>query len=552
MTQINEKHLKTDVLIIGAGGAGLRAAIEAKNKGAEVLVVSKGSFPFGCNTGHAGGVMLAPFNKEDNTEKYLSDTMRSGSHMNYPHLVRRLVEDAADRARDLKAYGTEHHQEDGNFKVRTSNDCSVPRALPAGRPYTGDWFKGLVDEANRLEIPIHDHIMIIDLLKNEKVVAGALGIDMKSETILSISSKSVILATGGGGNLYAFSTNEPSITGDGYALAFKAGARLSHMEFIQMRQCIIYPEAMRGVLPPFDGFTAMGGRFFNGLHERYMKRYHPDRLERVTRAEMARCAQLEIMAQRQSPHGGIYGDLSDVPGDQLTRVEKFTKACEAAGLDPSWQPYEWSPASHHFMGGVIIDERCGTGVPGLYAAGEVAAGVHGTNRMGGNALTETQVFGAIAGESAVKAAISPESPDRRPLNEGAVKNRIREIMTREKGADHLAVRSDIVEAMSKNVSVIRNQEGLRNAISCIESIRETKADHLCMEGERSMEMLAKLFETENFLILGELTARAALLRTESRGSHQREDFPDTNKNWEKHIVFQLENNSTGVKTVFVQ
>jgi fumarate reductase (CoM/CoB) subunit A len=203
------------------------------------------------------------------------------------------------------------------------------------------------------------------------------------------------------------------------------------------------------------------------------------------------------------------------------------------------------------MGGVIIDERCGTGVPGLYAAGEVAAGVHGTNRMGGNALTETQVFGAIAGESAVKAAISPESPDRRPLNEGAVKNRIREIMTREKGADHLAVRSDIVEAMSKNVSVIRNQEGLRNAISCIESIRETKADHLCMEGERSMEMLAKLFETENFLILGELTARAALLRTESRGSHQREDFPDTNKNWEKHIVFQLENNSTGVKTVFV-
>jgi fumarate reductase (CoM/CoB) subunit A len=549
MTDIFEKHLSTDVLIIGAGGTGLRAAIEAKNRGAEVLVVCKGAFSTGCNTALAGGVMLAPFNKEDNTEKYMADTMRSGSHMNYPHLVRHLVEDAANRAWDLKAYGTEHHTEDGYFKLRQSNDSSVPRSLPAGRPYSGDWFKGLVDETRRLEIPVLDRIMVVDLLKDQKAVSGAVGIDTGSGSILVISSKSVVLATGGGGNLYGFSTNEPSITGDGYALAYRAGARLSHMEFVQMRQCIIYPDAMKGVLPPFDGFTAMGGRFFNGLHERYMKQYHPEHLERVTRAEMARCAQLEIMAGRQSPHGGIYGDLSDVPEDQLKRVEKFMKACQAAGLDPSWQPYEWSPASHHFMGGVVIDDRCDTGVPGLYAAGEVAAGVHGANRMGGNALTETQVFGAIAGESAAKLAGSPDSPERRPLNEESIKNRIREIMNREKGSDHRAVRSDVVEAMSKYVSVIRNQEGLQNAISCIEKIKDTKADHLCMTGERSMEMVAKLFETENFLIVGELTARAAQLRTESRGAHQREDFPDIDKGWEKHIVFQLGNNNPTVKTV---
>lgn len=549
MPDLFEKHLTTDVLIIGAGGTGLRAAIEAKKKGAEVLVVSKGKFPSGCNTALAGGVMLAPFNKEDNTEKYTADTMRSGNHMNYPHLVRRLVEDAANRAQDLKAYGTEHHTEGKNFKVRVSNDCSVPRALPAGRPYSGDWFKGLVNETNRLEIPVLDRIMVVDLLKDQKAVTGAVGIDYGSESILIISSKSLILATGGGGNLYAFSTNEPSITGDGYALAYKAGARLSHMEFVQMRQCIIYPDAMKGVLPPFDGFTAMGGRFFNGLHQRYMKLYHPERLERVTRAEMARCAQLEIMAGRQSAHGGIYGDLSDVSDDQLKRVEKFMNACQAAELDPSWQPYEWSPASHHFMGGVVIDDQCKTGVSGLYAAGEVAAGVHGANRMGGNALTETQVFGAIAGKSAADSAGSPESRQKRSLNEEAIKTRIRKIMNRESGSDHLAVRSDVVETMSKYVGVIRNQEGLQRAISFIETIKETKADQLFMAGERSMAMLTKLLETENLLMLGELTARAALLRTESRGAHQREDFPGIDKGWDKHIVFQLENNMPAVKTI---
>ncbi len=539
MLQIDVKQFATDVLIIGAGGAGLRAAVEAKNSGVDVLMVSKGAFPSGCNTSHAGGVMLAPFNKEDNTEKYMADTMRSGDHMNYPQLVRRLVEDAAERARDLKAYGTEQLVENGQFGVRVSNGSSVPRALPSGMPYSGGWIKGLVDEVRRLEIPVHEHIMVIDLLKTHNAVSGAVGMDMVSGALWLISAKSVVLATGGGGNLYAFSTNEPCITGDGYALAYRAGASLSHMEFVQMRQCIIYPEAMKGVLPPYDGFISTGGRLYNGLHERYMRNYHPDRMERVTRAELARCAQLEIMAGRQSPHGGVYGDLSDVPHDQLTRVKKFMQACEVAGLDPSWQPYEWSPASHHFMGGVVIDEHCGTGVQGFFAAGEVVAGVHGANRMGGNALTETQVFGAIAGRSAATAALSSEKAVPQRPDADAARQKVLRILNRDRGTDHMTARGSVVEAISKFVGVIRNGDGLRTAVERIEAITEIAPR--CLIGERSPKNLAGFFETENILILGELVSRAALHRTESRGAHQREDYPETDKTWEKHIVFQLDN-----------
>ncbi|WP_459868099.1 FAD-dependent oxidoreductase [Endothiovibrio diazotrophicus] len=533
--------MTTDVLVIGAGGAGLRAAIEADDRGVDVRVVSKGAFPAGCNTILAGGVMLAPLAKADSAEKYRTDTLRNGAQMNYPHLVQRLVEEAAERARDLKRFGTEQLEENGQFDIRDANGCSVPRALPAGRPYSGDWIKGLVEEVRRREIPVHERIMVVDLLKTDGAVSGAVGIDLQSGALCSFAAKTVVLASGGGGHLYAFSTNAPGITGDGYALAYRAGARLSHMEFVQMRQCIIHPPALKGVLPPFDGFVSTGGRLYNGLHERYMRRYHPDRLERVTRAELARCAQLEIMAGRQSPHGGIYGDLSDVPSDQLNRVEKFTRACAAAGIDPAWQPYEWSLAAHHFMGGVVIDERCATGVPGLFAAGEVVAGVHGANRMGGNALTETQVFGAIAGRSAATAAqASAPTALRRPGTD-ALRQRVVRLRDRNRGTDHRAVRRRVVETISQFVGVIRNGDGLRTAVERIEAIRNRDAEPLSLLGERSPDALAAFFETENILLLGALMARAALRRTESRGAHQREDYPETSEAWRKHIVFHQEN-----------
>ncbi|WP_300460810.1 FAD-binding protein [Desulfobacula sp.] len=538
---MNEKTLTTDVLVIGAGGAGLRAAIAARNKNVDVLVVSKGLFPEGCNTHAAGGVMLAPLNSEDSPEKYFKDTMTAGGGMNYPGLVKILTDNAAQRALDLEQYGIDYARDKGKIRVWPTPDGTVPRALPGGQPYSGDWFKCLVDEVARLNIPVLDQFVVMDLIKDHKSLAGAVGFEKETDTFVTVLSKSIVLATGGAGSIYAFTSNDPGITGDGLGMAYRAGAALSHLEFVQMRQCIIHPEGLKGMLPPFDGFVATGGRFYNGIHERYMKRYHPDRSEAVTRAEMATCAQLEIMAGKHGPHGGVYGDLSDVPPDTLMSTKKFMTACRKANFDPAFQSYEWAPASHYCMGGVVISESCETSVPGLFAAGEVVAGIQGANRMGGNALTETQVFGAIAGKTAADRSrvVKKSSPGSQTADRA--KQRISTLLKKDSGSDHEAVRVTINEIMSQHVGVIRNEGGLGKAEAVLEKIETGQIHDLCLTRDRSLNSMSRLLEVEHLLTLARLMARAARIRTESRGTHQRQDFPGTDKAWEKHLVFQINN-----------
>ncbi|MBN2570104.1 MAG: FAD-binding protein, partial [Deltaproteobacteria bacterium] len=277
-----EGYLKTDVLIVGAGGAGLRAAIEAHNMGVKILVVSKGDFPTGCSTAHAMGAMLAHFDKKDSADCHFEDTLRGGDFLNNPNLVRILVDNATQRARDIDKYGTEFDKVDGNYSLFPLTGSSIARGVLAGDRYRGGFFKGLVKEVERLGITIFDHIMIIDLIKDRGEAIGAIGLELDTETLLFISAKSIILATGGAGNLYPLTTNPSGITGDGYALSYRAGARLSDMEFVQGRVAMIYPEGMRGTPPPADGCVTIGGRFYNGLCERYMKKYNPEKMELVT------------------------------------------------------------------------------------------------------------------------------------------------------------------------------------------------------------------------------------------------------------------------------
>lgn len=548
---MNEKTLKTDVLVIGAGGAGLRAAIAARNKNVDVLVVSKGVFPQGCNTYAAGGVMLAPLNRKDTPEKYFKDTMNAGGGVNYPGLVKILTDQAAKRALDFEQYGLDYARDQGEIRVLSTPDCTVPRALPGGEPYSGDWFKFLVDEAARLDIPVLDQFVVMDLINDHNSIAGAVGFEKETDTFVTVLSKSIVLATGGAGNIYACTSNDPGTTGDGVVMAYRAGAALSHLEFVQMRQCIIHPEGLQGILPPFDGFVATGGRFYNGIHERYMKHYHPEKAEAVTRAEIAKCAQLEIMAGKNSPHGGVYGDLSDVPADVMMSVKKFMKACHKIKFNPAFQCYEWALASHHCMGGVVINESCETDVPGLFAAGEVVAGIQGANRMGGNALTETQVFGAIAGENAANRSrdIKKTVPGLQAADRA--KQRISTLLKKDSGSDHEAVRSKINEVMSQYVGVLRNEDGLRKAEAVLEKIENEQIHDLCLTRDRSFNSISKLLEVEHMLVLARLTARAARIRTESRGAHQRQDFPKTDNNWEKHLVFRLNKIEPAVKKVFV-
>ncbi|MFC1941436.1 FAD-dependent oxidoreductase [Chloroflexota bacterium] len=545
MPEIKGSSLETDVLVIGTGGAGLRAAIEASNSGARVLIVSKGDFPSGCTSISMGG-MLAAFDKEDSIDCHFQDTLHAGEYLNDQKLVRLLVTQARETTRDLEQFGTEFIKKDDHYKPFPLTGSSVPRGIVTREPYHGGYVKGLVKEVEKLGIHTLPNVMIVDLLKEKNVVVGAVGLELERDSILVIKAKVVILATGGAGNLYSLTTNPADVTGDGYALAYKAGAQLQDMEFVQSRVCMIYPEALRGIPPPADGLVTLGGRFYNGLCERYMRKYYPEKLELVTRAQMAICAQKEIQAGRHTPHGGMFGDLSSVPKKELDRFEKFMKACAAERFNPTWQPYEWAPGAHHFMGGVIINEKGETTIPGLYAAGEVVSGIHGANRLAGNALTETQVFGVIAGKYAAKRALSVSSTPVSPSQIDIVRNHIVEIFERDKGLDPVEVKNELIEIMSRYVGVIRNEDGLRKATQMLDKIKENKIGNLCLTGERSFKKLANLLEVENLVIVGKLVTLGAMLRQETRGAHNREDYPELDESWSKNIVLQLENKQATV------
>ena len=321
METLKQRTISTDVLVIGAGGAGIRAAIEAHNLGAKVLVVSKGDYPAGCITAIAMGAISAAIDQKDSRDSHYEDTLKGGHYLSNPKLVRLLADLGPERALEVERYGTEFDKVEGRYDLFSYPGNAVPRAILAGDRYNGGFFKGLVREAARLGIEVLDHVMVIDLLRREGAVCGAAALEIDRETLLIVQAKSVVIATGGAGNLFSLTTNLSGITGDGCALAYEAGAQLSDMEFVQSRACMIHPEAMRGTPPPGDGGVTIGGRFYNGLCERYMKKYHPDKAEQVTRAEVARCTQKEILEGRASPHGGVYGDFSGVPQREAYEIQ---------------------------------------------------------------------------------------------------------------------------------------------------------------------------------------------------------------------------------------
>lgn len=546
METLKQRTLSTDVLIIGAGGAGIRAAIEARNLGAKVLVVSKGDFPGGCVTAIAMGAISVAIDKTDSRNSHYEDTLKGGQYVNNPRLVRLLADQGPERALDVERYGTAFDKIEGRYDLFSYPGNAMPRAMLAGDRYKGGFFKGLVREAERIGIEVLDHVMVVDLLMQEGAVRGVAALEIDRETLLFIQAKSVVIATGGAGNLFSLTTNLPGITSDGCALAYEAGALLSDMEFVQMRACMIHPQPMRGTAPPGDGGVTIGGRFYNGLCERYMKKYHPDRAEQVTRAEVARCTQKEIMEGRFSPHGGCYGDFSGVPREQLMKFKAFMQSCAQINFDPTWQPYEWAPGAHYFMGGIVIDERTETGIPGLFAAGEAQSGTMGANRLPGNALTETQVFGRIAGAQAAGRASSVPMPSLSAEIMGESAARVAALWNREKGIDYREVKKEMTESMGRYAGVIRNEEGLKTALAAMDEIGKNRIGSLCVAENRSFRELAGLIETLNIHTVGQMILQAALLRTESRGAHNREDYPETSDAWQKNIFFQRRDGKTEI------
>jgi len=540
--------LGTDVLIVGSGGAGLRAAIEVDAKGSKSIILSKGCLPSGC-TSYAMGAMQVACDSRDSTDLHFRDTMEGGALINNQKLVKVLVDEASDRVFDLEKFGTEFQREKGKYKLFPFGGCTYPRAVVSSDPYIGGFVKGLVDEVRGRGIDVFEHVMITRLLTEYGVVGGATGLNLQNGDFFAIRAKATILATGGAGRLYPLTTNPPDITGDGYVLAYRAGAELMDMEFIQSRACIVYPAALRGRPPPADGLATLGGRFYNALCQRYMKKYDPSRMENVTRDLIAIRTYKEIKAGRGTPHGGVYDDLSGVPEGELEQFKSFLEACMAEGIDPRWQPIEWAPGVHHFMGGVRINEKGETTVKGLYACGEVSAGVHGSNRVAANALTDSQVFGARSGKSAAERATSKKAPK---INEKEIeteRKRIFEIYDRDDEVDFRDIRKNVQSIMNNYVGIVRRGDELVLAIDKLERIEKDKIPHLSLKDKKNYRKLGMALETINFIEIGKMIANAALLRTERRGAHYREDFRGRDdENWLKNIIIRLDHDEMMLET----
>ena len=529
----------TDVLVIGSGGAGCRAAIEAKKQGKDVIIVSKGlSYKSGCTTLAEGGynAAFAYVDADDSKEAHLNDTLKGGAYLNDPELASILVDEAPDRLNELENYGALFdRQESGELNQRPFGGQTYRRTCFQGDRTGHEMMIALKEEVTRLGIITVDEIMITRLLQDENGnVGGACGISLPNTNLAVFHAKSTIITTGGAGWIYPVTSNAMQKTGDGYALAWNAGADLLDMEQVQFHPTgMIYPDSRRGVLVT-EAVRGEGGRLVNSQGERFMNKYD-SRGELATRDVVARAIYNEIMEGRGTPSGGVYLDVTHLDPDLIEeKLETMLLQFQDVGVDIRKEPMEVAPTAHHFMGGTRINPQCETNVSNLYVAGEAAGGVHGANRLGGNALADTQVFGMRAGESAAKNVSKSEYHIDQELIDGEEEK----IQNMFKKGDYypFQLKIELQEVMWNNVAIIRKKEGLEAALESIAHIKE-KMNHMTVPDiEGYNQHLQDAFELENMILIAELVTRSAIIREESRGAHYRADYPDKKDEWKKSIV----------------
>lgn len=533
-----------DILVIGSGGAGCRAAIEARKSKLDVTIVSKGlSFKSGCTTLAEGGYNAAfgYVDAEDSVDVHFQDTMKGGAYLNDTELVKILVNEAQDRLIELESYGAIFDRQDsGKLNQRPFGGQSFRRTCFQGDRTGHEMMMALKEEVIRQKIKTYDEVMITSLLmdnENKKVI-GACGVSLRNTKILIFRAKSTVIASGGAGWLYPVTSNPIQKTGDGYCLAYNAGADLIDMEQIQFHPTgMLYPNSRRGVLVT-EAVRGEGGKLFNVNMERFMKNYD-ERGELATRDVVARAIYNEIREGRGTANGGVYLDVTHLPDDVIEeKLETMLLQFMDVGVDIRNEAMEVAPTAHHFMGGARIKPGCETTVGNLYAAGEVTGGVHGANRLGGNALADTQVFGKRAGESAAKNALSTELE----FNEAHVdveEDRIQNIFKDGDIYPH-EIKTELMETMWGNVAIIRNENGLKSALKKIDELKVKSLNMKVANGMGFNKNLLDALEIENMLTLASLVTQSALLRRESRGSHYREDYPEKDERWNRSIV--LNNN----------
>jgi len=533
------ERINTDVLIIGSGGAGLRAAIAATEAGVNVLVVAKERLK-DAHTGWAMGGINVAIKEPATPQLHFQDTINGGWHINNYHLAKIFAQEMPERVRDLERYGVKFDRlPDGTYFTWAGGKQTAPLNLCAG-DYTGrEMMQGLLAEVQRLHVPFLENSYVARLCKQGNSVVGAFLIDIETGTYKVVQAKATIVATGGGGNMYKVNTNAPSNTGEGYAWGFDVGAMLVDMELVQFHPTgIAYPPEKRGRLVT-EKVRGNGGILKNKNGERFMQRYQPQRLELAGRDEVTRAIYQEIQEGRGTEHGGIYLDTTHWEEGKAEKIvpDVFAEHMEV-GIDIRTQMMEISPSMHHMMGGYDITEWGETNVEGLFAAGEVTRSVHGANRLGGNSIAEGQVFGRRAGIRASAHAKNTMSPVIAEQTTAAEVAHLQEVLHRETGLNPANLLSRIKTVMWEDVGIIRDAQKLQHAQKEVKMLQE-EAQSLTA---KNTQQLQACLEIQDMLKVAEVIILAALERKESRGAHYRSDYPHMEQTWEQNIYVHKDDN----------
>jgi succinate dehydrogenase / fumarate reductase flavoprotein subunit len=546
VTDKYETH-EHDVLIIGAGGAGLRAAIEALGSGASVGVVCKSLLGKAHTVMAEGGIAAAMANVDaaDDWRTHFRDTMRGGKLLNNWRMAQLHAQEAPDRVRELEQWGALFDRtEDGRILQRAFGGHTFKRLCHVGDRTGLEMIRTLQDRGVHLGIDVYMECAVTRLLKDGDRVAGAFGYWREQGRFVVFKAKSVVLATGGIGKAWRITSNSWEYTGDGMALAYDAGAELQDMEFVQFHPTgMVWPPGVQGILVT-EAVRGEGGILRNKLGERFMERYDPEKVDLSTRDVVARAIYTEVREGRGSEHGGAYLDISHKPADYVIRKlpSMYHQFKDLADVDITKGPMEVGPTCHYMMGGIRVEaETAATSLPGLFAAGEAAAGLHGANRLGGNSLSDLLVFGRRAGEAAARHARSAVTPT--AADSGEIEEAARETLApfeRSDGESPYAIHQDLEETMQNLVGIFRNAEDLKRGLSEIEKLKERLA-RVRVEGSRLFNPgwhLAR--DLKSMLTVSEAVARSALERLESRGAHSRTDYSKLDPAWGKrnNVVFR--------------
>jgi succinate dehydrogenase / fumarate reductase flavoprotein subunit len=528
-----EQGISTSVLVIGAGGSGLRAAIELAERGGDVLVVSKRSRADAHTSLAAGGInaALATVDAEDTWQQHAADTIKESYLLANPITVQIVTAGAARGIEDLERYGMRFaREEDGRISQRFFGAHTFRRTAFAG-DYTGlEIQRALVDRATKLKVPILDTAYISKLLVRDNVVFGAYGFDMESGTRYVIHADAVILATGGHTRIWRHtSSRRDENTGDSFRLAVEAGGKVRDPELVQFHPSgLIAPENAAGTLVS-EAARGEGGILRNGLGERFMSRYDPERMELSTRDRVALAEYMEIQAGRGTPNGGVLLDVSQLPREtimqRLPRV--YHTLMELQLLDITTTPIEVAPTAHYSMGGVWVrpeDHR--TGVEGLYAIGEAASGLHGANRLGGNSLIELLVFGRIVGDAAAVYSAQLKAQQRSASALAGARAEVDELLTADGEENVRVLQRAIRDTMTEHAGVVRDEAGLLAGLAKLGRIEARIADVGVHPDLAGFDDLAHAFDLKSAALAARATLEAALARRETRGCHNRSDYPE--------------------------